>query len=229
MNKSATLEMHQVCKRYRQGSNELTILEDASLTVRKGEMVALVGESGSGKSTLLHLAGLLDTPDSGSIAIGGTPVERLSDGKKTALRRNHIGFIYQFHHLLPDFTTLENVVLPQLLTRTSTREAKAYATELLERLGLAERLRHRPGQLSGGEQQRVAIARALANRPALLLADEPTGNLDPDTSHQVFTMLVELAVDSGLSMLVVTHNMELAQNTDRMLRLEHGKIVPKGN
>ena len=220
------LQMEDVHKSFWQGKHELKVLQGASLDIRKGEMIALIGESGCGKSTLLQIAGLLERFDSGEVKINGKAVHSLSDRKQTKIRRNDIGFIYQFHHLLPDFTALENVMMPQIIARKSKSKAKKRAEELLTKLGLDMRLKHRPSQLSGGEQQRVAIARALASEPKLLLADEPTGNLDPETSDSVFDILVEMVVESGLSMLVVTHNTELARKTDRVLTLNEGKIVP---
>ncbi len=220
------LKVESIRKIFRQGDAELHVLEGASLEVQRGEIVALVGESGCGKSTLLQIAGLLDTPDGGEVRILGEAATKLPDRERTKLRREKLGFIYQFHHLLPDFSALENVMLPQILAGKSRREARNHGEKLLAKLGLGDRLQHRPGQLSGGEQQRVAIARALANQPAILLADEPTGNLDPGTAASVFAMLVELSAEHGMATLVVTHNRELARATDRMITLEEGKVMP---
>ena len=201
------------------------MLDDAAVTVGRGELVALVAPSGAGKSTLLHIAGLLDTPDSGRVTIKGQDYSDKSDRRRTAARRQDVGFIYQFHHLLAEFTALENIVLPQLANGVSRNEADEYAQHLLGEVGLASRADHRPAEMSGGEQQRVAFCRALANRPALLLADEPTGNLDPSTSDQVFEALMTLVRGSGLSALIATHNPELAARMDRTLHLENGRLV----
>ena len=220
------LTLDAISKGYNHGlPSEVRVLDHASLTLEPGEMVALVAPSGAGKSTLLHIAGLLDTPDSGRVVIRGQEAGRLSDRARTAIRREHVGFIYQFHHLLPEFSALENVVLPQLAGGTGTRAAKARAHELLERVGVAHRADHRPAELSGGEQQRVAFCRALANDPAILLADEPTGNLDPETSERVFAVLVDLVRSSGLSALIATHNHDLAQRMDRILHLDGGRVT----
>ncbi|MDE3081621.1 MAG: ABC transporter ATP-binding protein, partial [Paracoccaceae bacterium] len=197
----------------------------AGLTLARGEVVALVAPSGAGKSTLLHIAGLLDTPDSGGVEIGGVDMTRLNDRARTAARRGQVGFIYQFHHLLPEFTALENIVLPQLANGAKRAVAEARARDLLGRVGVAGRADHRPAALSGGEQQRVAFCRALANAPQLLLADEPTGNLDPGTSDQVFGVLMDLVRDTGLSALIATHNMELAARMDRIVRLDAGRVA----
>jgi lipoprotein-releasing system ATP-binding protein len=201
------------------------VLHDVSLQVAKGEVVALVAPSGAGKSTLLHIAGLLDSPDDGTVAIGGEDMIKLGDRKRTAVRRNDVGFIYQFHHLLPEFSALENIVLPQLANGIAQSDAQAHAIDLLTRVGVEARADHRPAALSGGEQQRVAFCRALANRPKLLLADEPTGNLDPGTSDRVFEALMELVRSSGLSALIATHNLELAGRMDRIVRLDAGLIA----
>jgi lipoprotein-releasing system ATP-binding protein len=211
---------------FRQGGETLTILNNLSLSIEKGEMVALVGPSGTGKSTLLQLIGLLDTPTSGKVMIGGRDASRLNDTERTKLRREFIGFIYQFHYLQPEFSALENVVIPQMIAGKKKKEAKAHATQLLGALGLSHRLDHRPGRLSGGEQQRVAIARALANKPKLLLADEPTGNLDPHTSADVFDILVKLVRSTGIGALIATHNMDLADQMDRVLELRNGRVLP---
>jgi lipoprotein-releasing system ATP-binding protein len=201
------------------------VLAGASLTLPRGQVTALVAPSGAGKSTLLHIAGLLDTPDGGSVAIDGIDMSQLGDDARTAARRGKVGFVYQFHHLLPEFSALENIVLPQLANGTSAGGAQARALHLLERVGLSDRADHRPAALSGGEQQRVAFCRALANAPLLLLADEPTGNLDPGTSDQVFAVLMELVRETGLSALIATHNMDLAARMDRVLRLQDGLIT----
>jgi lipoprotein-releasing system ATP-binding protein len=201
------------------------VLAGATLSVAAGEMVALVAPSGAGKSTLLHIAGLLDTPDAGRVRIGGTDMTDLGDSARTRTRRQQVGFVYQFHHLLPEFSALENVVLPQLANGAGAGAARARAEALLDRVGLAARATHRPAELSGGEQQRVALCRALANAPRLLLADEPTGNLDPETAGRVFDSLVDLVRDTGLAALIATHNLDLAARMDRVLRLDAGRIV----
>ena len=201
------------------------MLRGADLSIAKGEVVALVAPSGSGKSTLLHIAGLLDAADAGEVSINGQKMDAQSDRRRTATRRNEVGFVYQFHHLLPEFTALENIVLPQLANGVGERAARDHAMELMARVGVDARATHRPAELSGGEQQRVAFCRALANRPALLLADEPTGNLDPDTSDTVFAALMELVRDTGLSALIATHNLDLAARMDRTLRLDGGEIL----
>ena len=220
------LELAGLEKVYNRGRpGEVAVLRGATLEVKRGEVVALVAPSGAGKSTLLHIAGLLDTPDEGSVALGGRNMEGLSDKARTEARRGEVGFIYQFHHLLPEFTALENVVIPQLANGVAPAQAGARATDLLARVGVAERASHRPAALSGGEQQRVAFCRALANQPRLLLADEPTGNLDPATSEQVFSALMGLVRDTGLAALIATHNMELAARMDRVVRLDQGRVV----
>lgn len=211
---------------YQQGGENLNILHNIDIEVKAGEIVALVGPSGSGKSTLLQMAGLLDKPTSGRIFIAGKEAMANGDDEhRTALRRQYIGFVYQFHYLLPEFSALENVVIPQMIAGKSKREAEARATELLTRLKLDHRLDHRPARLSGGEQQRVAMARALANGPKLLLADEPTGNLDPETSNGVFEMLTDLVRSSGIGAMIATHNMDLAERMDRILELKAGRII----
>lgn len=221
-----TLKLDGLKKAYNHGKpNEVQVLHGVSLQVAKGEVVALVAPSGAGKSTLLHIAGLLDTPDTGTVTIGGEDLTKLGDRKRTAVRRNDVGFIYQFHHLLPEFSALENIVLPQLANGISQAEAQAHAMDLLARVGLEPRAAHRPAALSGGEQQRVAFCRALANKPKLLLADEPTGNLDPGTSDRVFGALMDLVRASGLSALIATHNLELASRMDRTVKLEAGLIA----
>jgi len=219
------LYLHQVERHYRQGDAMLDILRGADLAVWAGQSVALVAPSGSGKSTLLHLAGLLEHPDQGDVYIDGQPTADLSDGERTRLRREQVGFVYQSHHLLPEFSALENVMLPQMIRGLSRPEARRRASELLMYLGLGERFAHRPAELSGGEQQRVAIARAVANAPRLLLADEPTGNLDPQTADHVFNALEQLVRASGLAAIVATHNMELAARMDRRVTLRDGLVV----
>lgn len=220
------LELAGLEKGYNRGKpSEVMVLRGATLEVKRGEVVALVAPSGAGKSTLLHIAGLLDTPDEGSVALGGRNMVGLSDRDRTLARRGDVGFIYQFHHLLPEFTALENIVIPQLANGVSPSDAETRAMDLLARVGVAERAAHRPAALSGGEQQRVAFCRALANGPKLLLADEPTGNLDPGTSEQVFAALMGLVRDTGLSALIATHNLELAARMDRIVRLEQGRVI----
>lgn len=219
------LTLSGIAKAYNKGrQNEVTVLRQIDLEVAAGEVVALVAPSGAGKSTLLHIAGLLDTPDAGQVQIAGQDVTGLSDRKRTAVRRNDVGFVYQFHHLLPEFTALENIVLPQLANGVAPDAAQARALDLLGRVGVDARAEHRPAALSGGEQQRVAFCRALANAPRLLLADEPTGNLDPATSDRVFEALMELVRSTGLSALIATHNLELAARMDRQLRLAEGGL-----
>jgi lipoprotein-releasing system ATP-binding protein len=220
------LYLAKVARRYRQGTGFLEILRDAELAIFPGEVVALVAPSGTGKSTLLHVAGLLEKPDRGEVFVNGAPTSAMDDIGRTRLRREEIGFVYQFHHLLPEFSALENVVMPQLIGGLAKPEARARASQLLRFLGLAERLRHRPAELSGGEQQRVAIARAVANAPRLLLADEPTGNLDPQTASQVFSTLNAIVRASGLAALVATHNLDLAARMDRRVTIRDGAVVP---
>ena len=224
---SDALRLTDLKKGYNHGQpSEVRVLDGASLTVAAGEVVALVAPSGAGKSTLLHIAGLLDTPDAGTVAIGGEDATALRDAKRTAIRRDRVGFIYQFHHLLPEFTALENIVLPQLANGVADAAAAERARGLLDSVGIAHRASHRPAALSGGEQQRVAFCRALANAPKLLLADEPTGNLDPETSDRVFAALMDLVRSSGLAAVIATHNLELAARMDRAVRLEAGRLVP---
>jgi lipoprotein-releasing system ATP-binding protein len=222
----AALELVGVERRFAQAAGALAVLRGASLALAPGEAVALVGPSGAGKSTLLHVAGLLERPDGGAVRVAGREAGALGDRERTELRRRTLGFVYQYHHLLPEFSALENVVIPQLIAGRTKREAAGRARELLARVGLAARETHRPGRLSGGEQQRVAIARAIANAPAVLLADEPTGNLDPDTADGVFAELMRLVRETKLAALVATHNPELARRMDRIVRLEHGVLVP---
>jgi lipoprotein-releasing system ATP-binding protein len=220
------LRLSGIGKSYNPGQpNEVNVLRGIDLTVAAGEVVALVAPSGAGKSTLLHIAGLLDTPDAGTVEIGGTDMTAQSDRKRTGVRRRDVGFIYQFHHLLPEFSALENIVLPQLANGVSQSEAQTRALSLLDEVGIGHRADHRPAALSGGEQQRVAFCRALANAPRLLLADEPTGNLDPTTSDQVFAALMTLVRGTGLSAVIATHNLELAARMDRQIRLEAGQLV----
>ncbi|MEP2919414.1 MAG: ABC transporter ATP-binding protein [Sulfitobacter sp.] len=223
-----TLRLSGITKAYNHGKpNEVTVLRGIDLEVARGEVVALVAPSGAGKSTLLHIAGLLDTPDAGQVEIAGTDMTGKRDGARTAVRRSDVGFIYQFHHLLPEFSALENIVLPQLANGVSRSSAQTRAMQLLEQVGVASRAAHRPAALSGGEQQRVAFCRALANAPKLLLADEPTGNLDPDTSETVFAALMALVRSTGLSALIATHNLELAGRMDRQIRLDQGALSSK--
>jgi lipoprotein-releasing system ATP-binding protein len=219
------LELKKVERHYVQGPNRLTILSGADLTLKAGEMVALVAPSGVGKSTLLHLAGLLERPDAGEVILNGRAAGGLSDDERTAIRRNDVGFVYQFHHLLPEFTALENIMMPQLVKGLGAKEASERAALLLDYMKIGARGHHRPSELSGGEQQRVAIARAVANAPLVLLADEPTGNLDPVTSSYVFEALEALVRQSGLAALIATHNHELARRMDRRVTLADGKVV----
>jgi lipoprotein-releasing system ATP-binding protein len=220
------LTLEGVEKYYNKGlDNEICVLSGAQLALAPGELVALVAPSGAGKSTLLHIAGLLDEADNGSVEIDGQTLSGKSDRRRTRARREDIGFVYQFHHLLPEFSALENIALPQMANGVSKADAEVRGRELLETVGVAHRAKHRPAELSGGEQQRVAFCRALANKPRILLADEPTGNLDPATSDQVFEALVTLVRETGLAALVATHNMELAARMDRVVRLENGVLV----
>ncbi len=219
------LYLSKVERRYPQAERPLEVLRGATLAVWPGELVALVAPSGTGKSTLLHVAGLLEKPDGGEVFIEGAPTVDMDDAERTRLRREEIGFVYQFHHLLPEFSALENVVMPQLIRGLRKAEARERAAELLGFLGLGERLHHRPAELSGGEQQRVAIARAVANAPRLLLADEPTGNLDPQTANHVFSTLVALVRASRLGALVATHNLELAARMDRRVTIREGRVA----
>ncbi|MDE3116944.1 MAG: ABC transporter ATP-binding protein [Pseudomonadota bacterium] len=220
----AALRLDNVTRLYKEGEGMLEVFRGLSFSLKPGELVALVGPSGAGKSSLLHMAGLLEAPSSGEVFIAGRAASQLPDSERTRLRRDTIGFVYQAHHLLPEFTALENVIMPQRIAGRSRAEAEAEATRLLSGLGLGARLSHRPAQLSGGEQQRVAIARALANKPRLLLADEPTGNLDPHTSGGVFAALVALVRAEGLAALIATHNLQLAAQMDRALILDNGRL-----
>lgn len=222
---SPILELIDVTRSFDQGVTTLKIFQNTSVKINPGELVALIGPSGAGKSSLLHIAGLLEAPNSGDVVIGGQRCSRLSESQRTRIRRLEIGFVYQFHHLLPEFTALENVVLPQMIAGVSREAAEDKASHLLARLGLGNRLQHRPSELSGGEQQRVAIARALANNPRLLLADEPTGNLDPKTAGQVYAELLSFVREQELTALIATHNLDLAEHMDRVIRLEDGKLI----
>ena len=217
--------LHEIKRQYRQGEATLTILNGAKLALWAGQSVALVAPSGSGKSTLLHIAGLLETPDEGEVYVAGAPTSQLSDIDRTQIRRSDIGFVYQSHRLLPEFTALENVMLPQMIRGLKRSETVKRSTEILAYLGLAERITHRPAELSGGEQQRVAIARAVANAPRALLADEPTGNLDPHTADHVFNALMQLVKATRVAMLIATHNMDLAGRMDRRVSLVDGQVV----
>jgi lipoprotein-releasing system ATP-binding protein len=217
--------LHGIERHYPQGDATLDILKGAELAVWAGQSVALIAPSGAGKSTLLHIAGLLEHQDAGEVYIGELATSTLSDGERTRIRRADIGFVYQAHHLLPEFSAVENVMLPQMIRGLARREAEARAAELLAYLGLKERLTHRPAELSGGEQQRVAIARAVANAPRVLLADEPTGNLDPHTADHVFGALTQLVRASGLAAVIATHNMDIAARMDRRVTLRDGKVM----
>ena len=226
MNKKApVLELKNVYRSFKQGTQSLQVLREVDLELEKGEVVALIGPSGSGKSTLLQIAGLLEKPTKGDIYLDGQNCSKLGDALRTSLRRDYLGFVYQYHNLLADFDALENVMLPQLIAGVKYKEAADKAKWLLKKMGLEKRLKHRPAEMSGGEQQRVAIARALANTPKLLLADEPTGNLDPKTSEVVFAELLAIVKETGLSALVATHNFELADRMDRKVKLEGGKLI----
>ncbi len=220
----AGLRLAGVVKRFRQGDRQLEVLQGVDLAIAPGEIVALVGPSGAGKSTLLHIAGLLEQPDSGEVWLDGGDCAALPDSRRTALRCRTLCFVYQYHHLLPEFSALENVLIPQMVAGRGRGEAREAARALLASVGLEARVDHRPGQLSGGEQQRVAIARALANGPSVLLADEPTGNLDPHTADEVFAVLMTRVREGGLAALIATHNLDLSARMDRVLRLEEGRV-----
>jgi lipoprotein-releasing system ATP-binding protein len=228
MASTPALELRGVVKHFGRGETLIEILRGVDLALWSGQSVALIAPSGAGKSTLLHVAGLLETPNAGEVHIGGFEAARLADDKRTALRRSQIGFVYQFHHLLPEFSAVENVILPQMIRGLSRAEARKRASQLLAYLGLDARQHHRPAELSGGEQQRVAIARAVANAPRLLLADEPTGNLDPKTADHVFGTLTALVKASGLAALIATHNLDLAAQMDRQVTLQEGKVFEIG-
>ncbi len=227
-NNENILELKNIRKSFKQGYQKLDVLTGVDFEIKSGEIIALVGPSGSGKSTLLQIAGLLEAPSAGKILFNGQTCSKLGDGLRTLLRRDYLGFVYQYHNLLPDFDALENVMLPQMIAGRKEKTARERAKWLLERLNLGGRLKHRPAEMSGGEQQRVAIARALANAPKLLLADEPTGNLDPKTSDIVFAELLNIVKETGLSALIATHNMELASAMDRKVKLTNGKLVNTG-
>jgi lipoprotein-releasing system ATP-binding protein len=226
MNKPV-LQLSHIKKSFHQGEESLDILKDVSLDINKGEIAAIVGPSGCGKSTLLHIAGLLEQPDKGSVSICGTSCTKSKDKQKTFLRRNHLGFVYQYHHLLAEFSAAENIMLPQIISGIKRKEAKITALRLLEQFGIIDRYSHRPSELSGGEQQRVAIARALANQPDLLLADEPTGNLDPHTANSVFDVMMEQVRLRDLAVMIVSHNHDLAKKADKIFAFEDGKLVKK--
>lgn len=219
------LELRGILREYSSGPNVLKVLDGADLVLNPGELVGLVGPSGSGKSTLLHTAGLLERAEGGEVLLDGEGVLKLSDGARTRLRREKLGFVYQFHHLLPEFNARDNVAMPLMVDGVKRREAREKADVLLAEMGLSERASHQPGQLSGGEQQRVAIARALVNDPKLVIADEPTGNLDPTTTDRVFASLIRVARSEGAAVLVATHNMALTQHMDRVLTLSDGKLT----
>lgn len=221
----AALQLDGVRRTFHQGERALEVLKGADLSVQPGEIVALVGPSGAGKSTLLQIAGLLEQPDGGDVLIAGQRCGSMNDNDRTAVRRKKLGFVYQYHHLLPEFSAAENIILPQMIAGKSRKEAAGRAEELLETMGLADRADHRPARLSGGEQQRVAIARGVANLPAVLLADEPTGNLDPGTADRVFAYLVDLVRAEGIGVLVATHNLDLAARMDRKVEMKGGVLV----
>jgi lipoprotein-releasing system ATP-binding protein len=223
--KRPLLFLHAISRRFRQGDNTLDILRSAELAVWPGQSVALIAPSGAGKSTLLHIAGLLEQPDAGEVYIDSVATSNLTDLERTRIRRSDIGFVYQFHHLLPEFSAVENVMLPQMIRGLKKSEARTRASELLSYLGLKDRLEHRPAELSGGEQQRVAIARAVANAPRILLADEPTGNLDQRTSQRVFATMSQLVRASGLAAIIATHNLDIASQMDRRVTIREGGVV----
>ena len=221
----AVLSLRNITRTYGEGESKLHVFDNANMDLNAGELVALIGPSGAGKSSLLHIAGLLEAADSGGVFINGQDMANSSDKARTEIRRSEIGFVYQFHHLLPEFTALENVMMPQRILGKSKAEATQRAEDLLSRLGLGPRMTHRPAELSGGEQQRVAIARAVANHPRLLLADEPTGNLDPRTADGVYAEFLRMIEEEGLTALIATHNLELSEQMDRVVRMEDGKLV----
>ncbi|MFD2166068.1 lipoprotein-releasing ABC transporter ATP-binding protein LolD [Thalassotalea euphylliae] len=223
---SDVLECIELAKVYGEGDTQTPVLKSLSLSVKRGELLAIVGSSGCGKSTFLHLAGALDEPSSGQVLIQGTDIFSLDDKARARFRNENLGFIYQFHHLMMEFSALENVAMPLLIRGDAPNIAKNAAKEMLEKVGLGHRIEHRPAQLSGGERQRVAIARALVTKPALVLADEPTGNLDFDTAQQIYQLITELNQDLGISFVVVTHDLSLAAKMDRQLRLDHGALAP---
>ena len=225
MSNDIILQTHELKREYEQGGQTLSVLQNANVEIKAGEIVALVGPSGSGKSTFLQSVGLLDTPTSGHIFIGGEAIESRNEQERTLMRRQYIGFVYQFHYLLPEFTALENVVIPQMIAGVKRDEAEEKARGLLTSMKMDHRFEHRPATMSGGEQQRVAIARALANEPKLLLADEPTGNLDPETSEIVFDHLINTVRDKGVGAIIATHNMQIAERMDRILELKNGRIL----
>ncbi len=222
----SALEVKDLVRTFEQGGRQIRVLRGASLTVEPGQVVGLLGQSGTGKSTLLHIAGLLERPNAGTVVIGGRDCGQLGERERTEVRRHNLGFVYQFHHLLPEFTALENVMIPQRIAGRPKGEAKARAAELLDSLGLSDRLEHRPAELSGGEQQRVAMARAMANSPLVLLADEPTGNLDESTADVVLDILIGMIRTHGLAAVIATHNMDLASRMDLCLRLHDGVLAP---
>ena len=222
----SALEVTDLVRTFEQGGREIRVLRGASLAVEPGQVVGLLGQSGTGKSTLLHIAGLLERPNAGTVVIGGRDCTQLGERERTQVRRHNLGFVYQFHHLLPEFTALENVMIPQRIAGRPKGEAKARAAELLDSLGLSDRLEHRPAELSGGEQQRVAMARAMANSPLVLLADEPTGNLDESTADAVLDILIDMIRTHKLAAVIATHNMDLANRMDLCLRLHDGVLAP---
>ncbi|NDY82024.1 ABC transporter ATP-binding protein [Orrella sp. NBD-18] len=219
------LQASNVFKHYEEGAQRIDVLKDINLSVSPGEMVAIIGASGSGKSTLLHILGLLDLPTSGSIKVGGHSTDGLNEAARSRLRNRTLGFVYQFHHLLPEFSAIDNVAMPLIVRRETRRSARKQAVQVLDQVGLSERKTHFPGQLSGGERQRVALARALVARPACVLADEPTGNLDRHTAHQMFDLLKRVNADSGMAFIIVTHDPELAALADRRLNMDSGRLV----
>lgn len=224
-NQAPVLELKNLYRSFKQGSQNLQVLRGINLEIEKGEIVALTGPSGAGKSTLLQIAGLLEKPTKGDIYLDGQNCSKLGDRLRTELRRDYLGFVYQYHNLLADFDAMENVMIPQLIAGATSKEAEERAKWLLKKMGLEKRFRHRPAEMSGGEQQRVAIARALANMPKLLLADEPTGNLDPKTAETVFSALLAVVKETGLSALIATHNFDLADRMDRKVKLDGGKLI----